>query len=216
MARLNSSSMPTASQYLAETESAVLHLFRGIDSYLKVLQAEIPTFVSDHPFGPAQEAEYRVWESENKGGLDARRQAEQRFVAESFALDILCGSVLQVAEKALDLYCEAVPIPIEWSSTVNSSKAKYCRGRLIRTVPLGLIIYAGRNQHMHFGEKLHELNVTVFERLATAHGYPTSARDPAVDLSNPSVFSFARNITYLLGWNTYDQYVQDMRALLEI
>lgn len=210
--------MQTATEYLTKTESAVRHLFDGIDSYLKPLRnVDIPAFVTSEPSGEVQRTEFKIWEAENKKSLASRKQAEQEFIAESFALDTLCGAVLQVAQKALDLYCKPIIIPPEWSSTVKPSMAKYYRGRLVRTVPLGLVIYAARNQRTHFDDRpLREPSATVFERLATAHGYPTSARDPAVDLSNPSVLIFARNIMYLIKWNTYDEYANDMRALLEI
>jgi hypothetical protein len=212
--------MQTATEYLTKTESAVRHLFRGIDSYLKPLRlTDIPVFVTSEPFGAAQQAEYSTWEVENAGRLAARKQVEEEFIADAFALDILTGAILQVAEKALDLYCKEVAIPPEWSSTVKPSMAKYCRGRLVRTVPLGLVIYAARNQHVHFDDRpLREPSAVVFERLATAHGYPSSEsfRDPAFDLSNSSLTSFASNITGLVKWRTYDQYVNDMRALLEI
>lgn len=212
--------MQTATEYLAKTESAVRRLFDGIDSYLELLRIAVnPVFVTSEPFGPVRDAEFEAWQVENAESLTAARQAEQEFIAESFALDTLSGAVLQVAEKALDLYGKGVAIPPEWSGVVKPTKAKYCSGRLVRTVPLGLVIRAARNQHAHFNERpLHEPNATVFERLATAHGYPTPepVRDPAFDLSNPSLTSFASNITGLIRWRTYDQYMNDMRALLEV
>ena len=35
-------------------------------------------------------------------------------------------------------------------------------------------------------------------------------------LSNPSLMSFASNVTDLIEWRTFDQYEKDIRALLEI
>jgi len=212
--------MQTATEYLAKTESAVRRLFDGIDFYLGLLRTTVrPVFVTSEPFGPAQDAEFEAWRIANAESLAAARQAEEEFIAESFTLDTLSGAVLQVAEKALELYGKSVSIPPEWRSVAKPVKAKFCCGRLVRTVPLGLVIHAARNQHAHFNERpLREPNATVFERLATAHGYPTPepVRDPAFDLSNPSLSSFATNITSLIRWRTYDQYAIDMRALLEI
>jgi hypothetical protein len=96
--------MQTATEYLAKTESAVRHLFEGIDSYLEILRIAVnPVFVTSAPSGPVQDAEFEAWQIENVESLVAARQAEQEFIAESFALDTLSGAVLQVAEKALDL-----------------------------------------------------------------------------------------------------------------
>lgn len=213
--------MQTATQYLAGTESAVRHLFAGIDSYLELLRIAVnPIFATSELFGLAtRDAEFEAWQVENRESLEAARQAEQKFIAESFALDTLSGAVFQVADKALMLYGKGGAIPQEWNGVVKSETAKYCRGKLIRTVPLGLIIHAARNQHAHFEDRLlREPNATVFKRLATAHGYPTIEPwcDPAFDLSNPSLTSFASNVRGLIRWRTYDQYVNDMRALLEI
>lgn len=211
--------MQTPAEYLAGTESAVRHLFDGIAVYMNLLRsAVIPVPAMDESIGTAAgKAKYEAWEKENAGILAAARQAEEKFIAEYFALDTLCGAVLQVADKALKLYGRRVAIPPEWSGVVKSEKAMYCSGRLVRTVPLGLVIHAARNQHAHFEDLLlREPNATVFECLATAHGFPTPVRDPAFDLSNSSLTSFASNITSLIKWRMYDQYVTDMRALLEI
>lgn len=84
--------------------------------------------------------------------------------------------------------------------------------------PLGLVILAGRNQHMHFGEtQLWEPNLTVFERLAIYHDRNTdpAVRDPAFDLGNSRLVSFAHNIAALIGWRSFDDYQRDLRELLK-
>ncbi len=94
--------------------------------------------------------------------------------------------------------------------------AKYCCGRLIRTVPLGLVIHAGRNQHAHFDDpNPRALTAKVFSILSTAHGYLTPQPDRTFDLSIP-MQSFASAIVGLITWPTFEHYVNDMRALLEI
>ena len=213
--------MQTATQYLAGTESAVRHLFTGIDIYLKLIRiATTPVFATSEPHGPAQDAEYEVWQIKNRESLEAARQAEKKFIAEYSALDALCGAILQIADKTLSLYGKDASIPLEWQDVVKPGKkgtAKYWRGRLVREVPLGLVIHAARNQHAHFDDpKPHTLTVRVFGFLATAHGYPTSAPDRMYDLANLSLTSFASNVTGLMKWRTYDQYENDMRPLLEI
>ena len=195
--------MQTFNEYLTKTESAVRLLFGGIDSYLVVLRGITGvTFVTPQPFGPAFDADFSAWQLANAGVLTATREAERKFLAESFALDTLCGAVFHVAERALEVYSTNTTVPPEWADIATSRKAKYCIGRLVRTVPLGLVIYAARNRHAHYNENsLHEPSATVFEHLATDHGYSTAEtfRDPAFDLNNPVLNSCAHNAMALIG-----------------
>jgi len=210
--------MQTPAEYLAKTESAVRHLFDGIDAYHNPLRsADIPVLVRDEPFGTAaQAAEQEDWIIRNEERFAAAWEVERMFLAELFAMDTLCGAVLQVADKALDLYGKEDSIPPAWSGVVKKKMAKYCCGRLIRTVPLGLVIHAARNQHAHFDDPApHPLTEQVFKLLATAHGYPTLQLDRTFDLSIP-MQSFASDIVDLISWPTFEHYVTDMRALLEI
>ncbi|ENO81099.1 hypothetical protein B447_09403 [Thauera sp. 27] len=211
--------MQSAAEYLLRTESAVRILFSGIDSYLSILRKVTGiTFVTSEPYGPKQDVEFAVWQTENADRLATARAAEQEFMAESFALDTLCGSVLQVAEKALELYGSNDEVPSGLPPTVKTQHAKFCIGRVVRTVPLGLIIYAARNQHAHFNDDaLREPSSSVFRLLATAHGYSKGEViiDPAFDLSNQGLLSFASNVTSLIGWRSYEQYASDMHAMLQ-
>jgi hypothetical protein len=94
--------MQTAPEYLLRTESATRLLFSGVQSYLALLKKVTGvTFISDEPHGPKQDLEFAVWQQANAEPLKEARAAEREFLAESFALDTLCGSILQVAEKAL-------------------------------------------------------------------------------------------------------------------
>ncbi|MBR9770758.1 MAG: hypothetical protein GYB54_06485 [Gammaproteobacteria bacterium] len=210
--------MHTATDYLDSTESAVKQLFQGIDSYLSVLrQASGITFITGTPFGPAHDVEFSAWKIANANRLAKAREAESRFMAETFALDTLCGAVLQIAEKALEIYSINNHIPTQLTGTVRRAQAKFCVGRTVRNVPLGLIIYAARNQHTHFNDDaLREPSATVFQHLATSHGYGGGGRivDPAFDLSNPGLVSYASNVTALIEWRDYSQYISDMRDML--
>jgi hypothetical protein len=212
--------MQTAVDYLERTQSAVQRLFEGVESYVSVLREVTGvTFVTGTPLGPAQDAEFSAWQVSNAGRLAAARDAERRFVAETFALDTLCGAVLQVAEKALEIYSTNAYVPAHLADAVRSGQAKFCVGRTVREVPLGLVIYAARNQHTHFNDgALREPSATVFEHLARSHGYGGGDRvvDPAFDLSNPGLLSYASNVTALMEWRNYSRYVADMRAMLQI
>lgn len=212
--------MQSAGDYLERTESAVRILFSGVDSYLSILRkATSVTFVTSEPYGPKQDAEFAAWQFENAERLAAAKVAEREFIAESFALDTLCGSILQVADKALELYSSSTTIPSGLPTTLKQHHAKFCVGRIVRSVPLGLVVYAARNQHTHFDDaSLREPSASVFRLLATAHGYGGGQQivDPAFDLNNQRLFSFASNVTSLIGWRSYEQYSSDMRSMLEV
>ena len=210
--------MQSAADYLLRTESAVRILFAGVDSYLNILRKVTGvTFVTGEPYGSKQDAEFAAWQVENAERLAAARVAEREFIGEAFALDTLCGSILQVASKALELYGSNDTVPSSLPATLRPHHAKFCVGRAIRTVPLGLVVYAARNQHTHFNDNaLLEPSASVFHLLATAHGYGKGQLvvDPAFDLKNESLISFASNVTSLIGWRSYEKYYADMRAML--
>ncbi len=212
--------MQSATEYLSRTESAVRLLFTGVDSYMGLLRdATGVVFVTGEPYGPKQDAEFEAWKTQNAHRLVAAREAERRFLAESFALNTLCGSILQVADKALELYSSNQSIPSGLPSTLKPYHAKFCVGRTIRTLPLGLIVHAARNQHAHFNENsLREPGKSVFHQLATAHGYGGGREfvDPAFDLNNQNLLSCASNVTSLVGWRSYDTYLADMRSMLRV
>lgn len=209
--------METAAEYLDKTESAVRILFDGIDAYFVVLRNE-PSGVRSHSHGEDPSHEYVQWAAENPEKLQAAFEAQRRFVAESFALATLCGGVLQIAAKAIECYSKVDDVPENCQYFFSQPATRpFCIGRRVHGVPIGLVIYAGRNQATHFNEKkLSELNELIFRRLSD--GNPSildkGLRDSSFDLLNPNLTNFASNITTLLGWQSFHEYDEDMRALL--
>ncbi len=209
--------MQTAIEYLDKTESAMRKLFEGIDSYLALLRrSQSLAFESSTTDYEKRQAERDIWFSQNRNAIMASFADQREFAAESFAQAVLCGAVLQVAAKAIEMYSASTIVPSEWKSVIgkNRNAANFCCGRSIRGVPLGLVIYAGRNQHIHFQDKkLIAPSNTVFEHLATSNncGYEVTYCDPAFNLMNDRLVSFASNITELIGWGTYDSYSQDIQ-----
>ncbi len=212
--------MQSANEYIAKTESAVRKLLDGVDTYLQVLRdSPVPIFITSTPIGPAFVTEFEAWQVKNRAQNDAAAETRRKFLAESFALDTLCGALLQIAQKALECYSGNAFVPPSLAAVVKAGTAKYCVGRLVRGLPLGIIIYAARNQHAHFNEgSLNEPSATVFEQLTTAHEHAATVafRDQAFDLQNPGVVSYAANVTALIGWRDYDAYYADLRAMLGI
>jgi len=76
------------------------------------------------------------------------------------------------------------------------------------------VIYAGRNQYNHFEEeKLSDLNTRIFDSLARNHG--GDYIDPAVDLQNNIFGLFSSNICSILDWNSYENYILDIKSIIE-
>jgi hypothetical protein len=140
--------MQTLETYLQKTESAVRKLFEGIEHYVNLLQPiEGTTFVGDGTdFNKFQE-KYDQWAEENAAALAASLAAQQMFSEESLAMATLCGAVLQVAAKAIEVFSSNEDVPQHLLLVVGDSNAarKFCVGREVRGLPIGLIIYAGRN-----------------------------------------------------------------------
>ena len=210
--------MQTLDEYLAKTKSAVRHLFDAIDAYRSVLDgAHAPIFISSTVDEHEREKELQAWVARHGDAIQAAREAEHRYFDESFALATICGAVLQVADKAFECFSSQAAIPADWEGVVKEHSACYCSGRFVRKVPLGLIVLGGRNQHMHFDdEKPRQLTVAVFDRLAIHHGRNTNPeiRDPAFDLRNDRLVSYAHNVVALLKWESYERYEADLRQAI--
>ena len=210
--------METSYDYLARTQSAVECLFTGIDSYLQILKrARPPVLVGTFSSDAEHDAALQRWMEENAEGIEAGCAAQRAFMSEKYALTALCGSLLHISSMAIRLYSQNTQIPSELSSVVKAPLAMYCVGRRVRQVPLGLVIYAARNQYNHIEDNmLRDPSSTVFEWLATKHGYGLDVRDPAFDLNKQFAWNYAGNITALIGWREYKTYEHDMRSMLDI
>lgn len=210
--------MKIAEDYLKRTDSAVRHLFDAVGNYIGIMKLGIhPIFVSGLPPGPEQDAQYAAWRIEHAEELAEAKIARQAYREERFALDTICGAILQIAGKGLEIYSENTKIPDAWKDRITPKLAKFAVGREVRNVPLGLVVYASRNQHTHFNDReLHSVSARIFESLAAAHGLDSATRDPAFDLANAALDSYASNVTALINWRDFLQYQQDMRCMLGI
>lgn len=212
--------MQTAAEYLRRTESATRTLFDGIESYVAVLKlAPPPVFAGSFSGDMDHRVALEQWFTENEEQVRLSLKAQREYSAESFALSTLSGCLLQVAAMGIQWFSSNTKIPPDFEGVIkpSSKPSAFCIGRQIRAVPIGLIIYAGRNQFAHLDETtLREPSVTIFERLASEHGYPTDTpfRDPAFDLANEQLINFSSNLISLMGWRSYDSYSGDMSELL--
>jgi hypothetical protein len=165
-------------------------------------------------------SEYAIWLKENKLLLEERAKRDNEFAAEVFAMATLSGAILQFAFMGIKLFSQHTqphPKYIELIPT-NHEVAKFCIGREIDEIPLGLIVYAGRNQAHHYNEKCYnKITERVFHDLANWYS-PTFRKtyiDNYYDLSNPSVVNFATHILGKLDWQNYDLYEKELITLLK-
>lgn len=183
--------------------------------YSEVLaRARPPIFVHGGGYGADFDRAFEAWQAANAQAIQAALQAEREYLEESFALDTLAGAVLQIAEKAFELYGPGTAVPPALSAAVRPELARYFVGKDVRGVPMGAAIYAGRNQHAHYEEAPHKATAAILNVMAT-HGHP-GVVDPALDPQNHGLFSMARNLVYLLGWEDYAAYERDMRQALGV
>jgi hypothetical protein len=112
---------------------------------------------------------------------------------------------------------QVIPPELHNIFKIPPKKLKFCVGRKVRNLPIGLIIYAARNQYNHLDEKelTEQINKRVFQLLSS---YETGDKytDPAFDINNPDLTIYSHNIVGLLGWITYENYLCDMRCMLSI
>jgi hypothetical protein len=219
-----SKTMNSPEEYLNRTESAVTKLFSGIDLYLKILRdAPPPIYVGNAGDTLNKAPAYKNWVAANRGAIQSSFKVQREFSAESFALATLCGSLLQISAMGIQWFSENEEIPSDLPEALRSSikpkskLVKFCIGRKVRSLPIGLIIYAGRNQFNHMDdEELREPSKTIFNLLA--HNYvgatDQSPGDPAFDLENAILINFSSNITAMLEWRNYESYYSDMKSLV--
>ena len=194
--------------YLIETEPAVKHLFSGLSKYDSVYYPSITDYTDStgRVNMSKKEAEFVVKASEN-------------YLFYDFSRAILAGSILQVAFKYIELFSKNMRIPESCLEIgVNKNKTvKYCIGREIHNLPLGLYIYAGRNQYNHWegGEELHTVTKNIFLQLQKTY-YDDTMNDLIYFLGHPNIRPFAHFlIRFEFKWSNYEDYLTDMKVLLK-
>jgi hypothetical protein len=160
--------MEHAEEFIARTKSAVESLFCGIDSYLQILEgARPPVLVGTYSSELEHKKAVENWTRQNADSIEASFRAQRAFMSERYAQAVLCGTLLQLATMAIRLYSRNRLIPDEFHGIVNASHAPFCIGRRVREVPIGLVVFAARNQFNHIEDaKLRKPSSVIFEWLA--------------------------------------------------
>lgn len=206
--------MKNIHEYLARTESATRKLYEGVNFSFEMLMNSIRKG-SLCPEESEEEIQRKLKESD---------VAQHRFIYyESIAMDALCGALLQIAFMGIRLFSENTSdVPDNFSEIIKPSNdrkkpVRFCIGRDVRNVPIGLIIYAGRNSYNHFDDD-GDLNKTckaVFAKLCLSDEFGI-CRDPSFDLNRKEDKTrFTSNIMSLLGWSAYEPFSKDMIDMLK-
>lgn len=113
--------------------------------------------------------------------------------AKQQAVQSICGALLQVAKQGI--------------SFVYGSKSAAPVGRSIGASHLRDVVWAGRNQAIHYEDGVFNESVTsIFSHLEESFGTDFSLA------AHPNL-SRAAQIVKLLGWTDYEHYESDMRSL---
>ncbi|AMJ93859.1 hypothetical protein AVL56_05765 [Alteromonas stellipolaris] len=210
--------MITVEAYFQEAEHALSGLFESLEYYSALAKKSIePIHISDYPIGLdlLENDLVNSKEIEKNMGIYQSHQFSKHFV---------CGSILQFASKAIDLFSNQKEMNFEKSglfSTFNDRTklllSKYSVGRTDKGIPIGLIIFAGRSQYNHIedGGKLRKYNQIIFKILCEYKSGSYFYRDPCFDLSN-NLYCYSSNIVGFLGWEKYSLFKKDMSDIFGI
>lgn len=202
--------MTTLHRYLEDTEPAVKHLLLGLESYYST---PLPSILQYRD----QTGVIRMTKEENEEFLKAY---DGHFALET-ARAALAGSILQIAYTGLKQYPSGKVISPQFSDLGVDDVPRsndFCVGRLVRNLPIGLLIYAGRVQYNHWeeGEPKNPIVRQAFRELVISY-----SDDPFFDMAYILDYPAPRPVSHYLvwlefGWHSYDSYLQDMVKLLPL
>ena len=208
----------TPGEHLKQTRHATEQLFKSLEFYYKQLEQLQPViFISSTVDDIASGKEFGEWRKQNEAAISASIEKEKEYLGYALSEGTICGSILQIASMSIKTFSVNTLVSPECKAILSKGNAvKFCVGRLVRGLPTGLIVYAGRNQYNHMDDlSYNEVTTKVFDHLAT-HGTGGKYRDPAFDLTNRSLINYAANIVALLGWKKYADYSADMKLMMKI
>lgn len=209
--------MEAIADYLTKTRSATQALFRGVDELVTpIRQHQPPIFVG---WGDSLEP-FLQWSSEHADEIAADLEAQRKFVAELHAIDVLSGSILQVAYHAISSCSTNTRIPTGLTHCLKaeSKVVRFCIGRMVKGVPLGVAVYVGRNQHMHHeAAELLPPTRALFEAiLGSPHERDLSrlVLDEMLIVEPREPRSLAKAFLDLLCWRSNEDFERDMITCL--
>ena len=197
-------------EYLDLTEHAVRYFYDGLDSCWKVYEQALDHWDISRIGKPLDEEERER----------AKRYVEQagKYFSLKFSEGTFAGAITQVAATGIRLFSTNTEIPDDFREIVPKnakSVIPFCIGERKYGLPIGLIIYAARNQYAHWEEDPHKITANVFRQLTIAF-WNNPMYDLAYDLGNPTIDIYANEILLGgLGWTTYGKYRLEMENMLD-
>ena len=200
----------TLDDYIQRTEHAVVHFYAGLEScwaYYQLALEHWDISQVNEPMTP-----------ERKAALDRYLALAGKYFNLKLSEAMFAGAILQMAYMAIRLYSTNSIVPtscVDFVRPTQKSAVPFCIGREKHGVPVGLIVYAGRNQYGHWDEEEpYDVTKAVFHALNRAFSNNPFA-DLAFSLRNPTIPVYANEILLTaLRWTTYYEYVQELRGLL--
>lgn len=128
---------------------------------------------------------------------ESYRQHRIQYLSKHSAIAVVSGAVLQIATQG---------IAVKYGHVTSCHRD----ARDVRSIPIQRIIWAGRNQSMHYdtGDYFDE-TFSCFDQLAGEYGPKFG-----VGQGRGKDANLAFEIIKILEWNNYEQYEKDMTALL--
>jgi hypothetical protein len=211
--------METARSYIERTKPAAEGLFKLLNGYA---WEKMRAFVE-------------ITKSRTRDDLDARKA---EYEASDVAREVIAGSILQLAYFAIDsfaVFAGKSEGALHFESEINrvvreapearvkgifSLPEKFCVGRDIGDLPLGMLVFAGRNQYNHYGQdRLSVVNEVVFNALHQMWPEPVNGR--SFNLYDGKRFR-SYSVLCALGWvandvgTGYGPYSKDLYHVLKI
>ena len=125
-------------KYLQQTENAIRQLLNSAIAYETLIEKWISS-------------------SQTKNPIITKRNLEDlnEYLGLQFSQATLSGSILQVAFMGIDRFStNTVVLPkCLKSKDENKIPTKFCIGRIVHDIPIGMLIYAGRNQYNHWDDE---------------------------------------------------------------
>ncbi len=174
-------------EYLSDTEPAVRLLFKGLNDY------------------------------DSQLNNNREIQDYKKYFALEFSRATLAGSILQIAYVAIKKFSSIKEINPQYRSFgVKDSHKKFCIGREVDGIPIGLLIYAGRTQYIHWESLENETVNKIFQHLYEIHAHDNSF-DMIYDLNYPEPRPVSHYFIRLeLQWKTTDDYLNDMNNIFSL
>lgn len=207
----------TPIEYLRETRHATERLFESYAFYSEgcrpILQPIFGSVTNNEVFS---ESELHTWSTRGRVSIKALIAEERERTGPSISRATICGAILHFAATGIQLFSDNSDVPSECRGmlTENNMAVPFCIGRSVWGLPIGVVIYAAKNQYDRMDDHAYR-SVTrcVFEHLATFKS-AGKYKNPLFDLKNRVLVNYASNILALFGWNGYEDYQSDMTRLL--